>query len=161
MRQYLIGDALIRIKNAQARRFKSVVLPASKVIKSILDILKQECRIFDYKIYDVDTQKVINKLSEAKKAEIHVRLRYFVDKRHVVDSIPLIREVKLYSKPSCRIYKTREALKKLVHHTDLKLYIVSTSAGMCKVVDDSFISNPKNSVSTAHQLGGELICCIA
>ena len=47
-----IGDMIARIKNAQVRNHKKVDLPSSKFKIKILDILKAEGFIIDYKIND-------------------------------------------------------------------------------------------------------------
>ena len=53
-----IGDMIARIKNAQVRNHKKVDLPSSKFKIKILDILKAEGFIIDYKISD---ENVANK----------------------------------------------------------------------------------------------------
>ncbi len=50
-----IGDMLARIKNAQSRNQKKVNLPSSKFKTKIVEVLKEEGFILDFKI--VDDQK--------------------------------------------------------------------------------------------------------
>ena len=45
-----IGDMITRIRNAQMRLLDKVILPSSKFRVKILDVLKQEGYISDYKI---------------------------------------------------------------------------------------------------------------
>ena len=45
-----IGDMISRIRNAQMRLLSKVTIPSSKYRAKILDILKQEGYISDYKL---------------------------------------------------------------------------------------------------------------
>ena len=54
-----IGDMITRIRNAQMRFLESVNIPSSKFRAKILDILKQEGYIADYKILK-DTENKSN-----------------------------------------------------------------------------------------------------
>ena len=61
-----IGDMITRIRNAQMRSLRSVVIPASKFRAKILDILKKEGYIAGYKF-----------LKDAKEREsLSVDLKY-------------------------------------------------------------------------------------
>ena len=60
-----IGDMLTRIRNAQMRRMSKVVIPNSKFRAKILDVLKQEGYISDYKV-----------LSEKDKGNLTIDLKY-------------------------------------------------------------------------------------
>ena len=54
-----IGDMLARIKNSLLRNHKKVELPSSNFKVKILDILKSEGFIIDYKINEKDDNKTI------------------------------------------------------------------------------------------------------
>ena len=47
-----IGDMLTRIRNAQMRALHNVKIPSSKFRAKILEVLKQEGYISDYKLID-------------------------------------------------------------------------------------------------------------
>ena len=52
-----IGDMLTRIRNAQMRSLSSVKIPASKVRAKILEVLKKEGYISDYKLSNDKEEK--------------------------------------------------------------------------------------------------------
>ena len=52
-----IGDMLARIKNAQLRSHKSINLPSSNFKVKIVEILKKEGFIIDYKIESQESNK--------------------------------------------------------------------------------------------------------
>ena len=52
-----IGDMIARIRNAQMRTSNNVAIPNSKFRVKILEILKQEGYISDYKIISGSTKK--------------------------------------------------------------------------------------------------------
>ena len=52
-----IGDMIARLKNAQARNHKKVVLPSSKFKTKIADVLKNEGFIIDYKVNENEKNK--------------------------------------------------------------------------------------------------------
>ena len=82
-----IGDMITRIRNAQLRTLNSVTIPSSKFRARILDVLKQEGYISNYKL-----------LSESKnKNSFLVDLKYN-------NGLPVIKEIKRVSKPGRRIY---------------------------------------------------------
>ena len=123
-----IGDMITRIKNAQMRFLNNVKIPSSKFRAKILDILKQEGYISDYKF-----------LSDPnKKDSISVDLKYD-------QGIPVIKEIKRVSKPGRRIYARASSIPKI--QNGLGLAIVSTSIGIMTDND----ARSKN-------VGGEIIC---
>ena len=123
-----IGDMITRIRNAQMRLLSSVKIPSSKFRVKILEILKQEGYISDYKLLSgVD-----------EKNSISVDLKYN-------NGIPVIKEIKRVSKPGRRIYAKATSIPKI--QNGLGLAIVSTSKGI--MTDDD--ARNKN-------VGGEIIC---
>ena len=123
-----IGDMITRIRNAQMRSLSSVKIPGSKFRASILDVLKKEGYISDYKF-----------LTDAKdKNSLSVSLKYD-------NGNPVIKEIKRVSKPGRRIYAKADSIP--IIQNGLGLAIVSTSKG---IMSDDDAKN-KN-------IGGEIIC---
>ena len=123
-----IGDMITRIRNAQLRALNNVIIPSSKFRAKILDVLKQEGYIANYKIS-----------SDSKKREsLLVDLKYS-------NGIPVIKEIKRVSKPGRRIYAKASSIGKI--QNGLGLAIVSTSMGIMSDND----ARTKN-------IGGEIIC---
>ena len=82
-----IGDMITRIRNAQMRLLNNVKIPGSKFRKKILDVLKQEGYIADYKLLSDSNNKGI----------LSVDLKYN-------NGLPVIKEIKRVSKQGKRIY---------------------------------------------------------
>ena len=123
-----IGDMITRIRNGQMRMLSNVKIPSSKFRVKILDILKQEGYISDYKF-----------LSDSNnKGNLSVDLKYN-------DGLPVIKEIKRVSKPGRRIYARASSIPKI--QNGLGLAIVSTSKGIMTDND----ARTKN-------IGGEIIC---
>ena len=123
-----IGDMITRIRNAQMRLLGTVNIPNSKFRAKILEVLKHEGYISDFKL--VTNEKNINILT--------VNLKY-------TDGSPVIKEIKRVSKPGRRIYARADSISKI--QNGLGLAIVSTSKG---IMTDNDARN-KN-------IGGEIIC---
>tara|TARA_Y100000590_G_scaffold296445_1_gene334042 strand:- start:501 stop:899 length:399 start_codon:yes stop_codon:yes gene_type:complete len=123
-----IADMITRIRNAQMRTLSSVTIPNSKFRARILDVLKGEGYISDYKL-----------LSNKKNVgSLVVDLKYN-------NGIPVIKEIKRVSKPGRRIYARANSIPKI--QSGLGMAIVSTSMGIMS--DNS--ARLKN-------VGGEIIC---
>ena len=110
-----IGDMIARIKNAQVRNHKKVDLPSSKFKIKILDILKAEGFIIDYKINDDDN-----------KSTVKVDLKYH-------SGNPVISTFQRVSKPGRRIFSSAESLPKI--NNGLGIAIVSTPKGVMTDID--------------------------
>ena len=123
-----IGDMITRIRNAQMRLLNNVQIPGSKFRAKILDVLKREGYISDYK-FSSDPNK---------HGSLSVDLKYS-------NGSPVIKEIKRISKPGRRIYARASSIPKI--QNGLGLAIVSTSKG---IMSDSDARN-KN-------IGGEIIC---
>ena len=123
-----IGDMLTRIRNAQMRLLNNVEIPGSKFRAKILDVLKREGYISDYKI--VKDSKNLESLS--------VDLKYS-------NGLPVIKEINRVSKPGRRIYAKATSIPKI--QNGLGVAIVSTSKG---IMTDDEARNKK--------VGGEIIC---
>ena len=123
-----IGDMITRIRNAQLRTLYNVKIPSSKFRAKILEVLKQEGYISNYKL-----------LSDTKnKSTLIVDLKYY-------NGLPVIKEIKRVSKPGRRIYAKANSIAKI--QNGLGLAIVSTSIGIMSDSD----ARTKN-------IGGEIIC---
>ena len=123
-----VGDMITRIRNAQMRLLNNVRMPSSKFREKILDVLKQEGYIADYKL-----------LSDSNnKGNLSVDLKYN-------NGLPVIKEIKRVSKPGRRIYVRATSIPKIKN--GLGLAIVSTSIGIMTDND----ARSKN-------VGGEIIC---
>ncbi|CAK1243815.1 30S ribosomal protein S8 [Fructobacillus fructosus] len=125
-----IADFLTRIRNANLARHASVSIPASKMKKSMAEILKQEGFIRDFEFVEDNKQGVIN-----------VFLKYGEDQERVITGI------KRVSKPGLRKYAKAEDMPKVLN--GLGIAIVSTSMG---VVTDK--------VARANQVGGEVLAYV-
>ena len=123
-----IGDMITRIRNAQLRALYNVKIPSSKFRAKILEVLKQEGYISNYKL-----------LSDSKnRSSLVVDLKYY-------NGLPVIKEIKRISKPGRRIYAKADSIAKI--QNGLGLAIVSTSMGIMSDND----ARTKN-------IGGEIIC---
>ena len=109
-----IGDMLARIKNAQVRNHSKVSLPSSKFKSKIVDVLKAEGYIIDYKIND------------DKKPSIEINLKYN-------SGNPVINTIERISKPGRRIFSSANSLPKI--NNGLGIAIVSTPQGVMTDVD--------------------------
>jgi len=105
-----ISDLLTRIRNAQAVEKASVKIPASKVKRSILKVLKEEGYIEDFAEQAVEGKPVLN-----------VRLKYYAGR-------PVIERIERFSTPGLRKYRGKDKLPKVLG--GLGTAIVSTSHGV-------------------------------
>ena len=123
-----IADMITRIRNAQLRTLGTVSIPSSKFRARILDVLKEEGYISDYKF-----------LSDAKnKGSLIVNLKYH-------NGLPVIKEIRRISKPGRRIYARASSIPRIKN--GLGIAIMSTSIGIMSD-NDARIKN----------VGGEIIC---
>ena len=123
-----IADMITRIRNAQLRTLNTVNIPNSKFRSRILDVLKEEGYISNYK---TSSDKNNNKF-------LLVDLKYN-------NGLPVIKEISRVSKPGRRIYTRADSIPKI--QNGLGLAIVSTSIGIMSD-NDARIKN----------VGGEIIC---
>ena len=110
-----IGDMLARIKNAQMRNSKKVLMPSSKFKTKIADVLKNEGYIIDYKV-----------LSEDSKSNLEILLKYS-------SGNPVISAIQRVSKPGRRIFSSFESLPKI--NNGLGIAIISTPKGVMTDID--------------------------
>lgn len=105
-----IADMLTRIRNANAMKEQTVEVPTSTVKLAILDVLKKEGFIADYKATN-DVKSVTT-----------VTLKYTEDKQRVIKGLKRI------SKPSLHVYSKAENLPRVLN--GLGVAIISTSLGI-------------------------------
>ena len=110
-----VGDMLARIKNSQVRNHKKVQLPSSKFKVKIVEVLKSEGYIIDYKVEN-----------EQKKPNLEINLKYNLGN-------PVISNIERISKPGRRIFSSAESLPKI--NNGLGIAIVSTPKGVMTDVD--------------------------
>lgn len=105
-----ISDLLTRIRNAQLVDKAAVNIPASKVKRSILKVLKDEGYIEAFADVTVEG-----------KAMLQVRLKYYAGR-------PVIERIERVSTPGLRKYRGKEKLPKVLG--GLGVAVVSTSKGV-------------------------------
>ena len=123
-----IADMIARIRNANLRSLSSVSIPSSKFRAKILEVLREEGYISDYKLL----------LDKRKKGSIIVNLKYN-------NGFPVIKEIRRISKPGRRIYTKADSIPRI--QSGLGIAIVSTSKGIMSD-NDARLKN----------IGGEIIC---
>lgn len=109
-RTHLIADGFTMIRNAIMAKKQSVDIPAANILKSILEILKREDYIDDFKIID-----------DKKQGILRIYLKY-------IDLKSAIRNIKLISKPGLRIYVRHDKIPLVIRGRGLA--IISTSKGI-------------------------------
>lgn len=106
-----VADLLTHIRNGHAAKKQVVKLPCSNIKVAIVNVLKDEGYIEDYKIND---------LTPAIK-QLEVKLKYYNGK-------PVIVRIDRASRPGLRRYRSADALPKVLG--GLGLAIISTSKGV-------------------------------
>lgn len=125
-----IADMLTRIRNANQMRYEVVEMPASKLKKQVLELLKREGYIKDVEYVEDDKQGIIR-----------VSLKYTETKERVIKGLKRI------SKPGLRVYAKANEVPKVLN--GLGVAIVSTSKGI--VTDRE---------ARQQQIGGEVLAYI-
>ncbi len=125
-----IADMLTRIRNANAMKYKTVSIPASKMVKGIADILTAEGYIDGY---DEETTSA--------GGNVILNLKYSKKKERVITGLKRI------SKPGLRVYAKSTEMPKVLN--GLGIAIISTSEGLM-TDKDARIKN----------LGGEVLAYI-
>lgn len=105
-----VGDLITRIRNAQMRGRSKLTTPASTLRVRVLQVLKDEGYIRDFRNIENDGHK-----------EIEIELKYF-------EGAPAIHEIQRVSKPGRRVYSSIKDLR-LVRN-GLGISIISTPKGV-------------------------------
>ena len=123
-----IADMLTRIRNANTVGHDTVDVPASKMKKSIAEILADEGYIKGFDVID-----------DNKQGTIRIEMKYGAGKERVISGIKKI------SKPGLKVYAKAEDVPKVLG--GLGVAIISTSKG---VISDK--------EARKLGVGGEVIC---
>ncbi len=106
----LVADAFTIIRNAIMAKKDNADIPASNNVKSILEILKKENYIENFKL-----------IEDKKQGVVRVYLKYIASK-------PAIRNIKRISKPGLRVYVKHGRIPSVLRGRGLA--IISTSKGI-------------------------------
>ena len=123
-----IGDMIARIKNAQLRNHKFIILPSSNFKVKIAEVLKKEGFIIDYKVESI----------KSNSFNLSINLKYNLGS-------PVISTIERISKPGRRIFSSAQSLPKI--NNGLGIAIISTPKGVMTDID-----------ARKQKLGGEIIC---
>lgn len=107
---YRLADMITQIRNGQQARLASVRVQASKLLGNVLEVLKKEGFIRDYR-----------KVEQGARAEFEIELKYYEGER-------VIKEIVCISKPGRRVYCEISKLPK--YYNGLGIAILSTSKGV-------------------------------
>jgi small subunit ribosomal protein S8 len=105
-----VGDLITRIRNAQLRGRTKLTSPASTLRNRVLQVLKDEGYIRDFR-----------EVANGAHKEIEIELKYF-------EGSPAIHEIQRVSKPGRRVYSSIKDLR-LVRN-GLGISIISTPKGV-------------------------------
>ncbi len=123
-----LGDMLTRIRNGQGAGKSQISAPASKLRRNVLDVLKREGYIRDFRVE-----------KDAKGFDqVVIELKYH-------DGTPVIREISRVSKPGRRVYSKIKELPRF--YNGLGIMILSTPRGV--MADHE---------ARAANVGGEVLC---
>lgn len=125
-----IGNVLTIIRNGCRAHHESVDVPSSNMAKAVVEVLKQEGFIENYRYSD-----------DGKQGTLRIYLRYLNNKE------PVISNVKLISKPGLKVYVTRQTIPSVLRGRGTA--IISTSKG---------IITDKQAKELG--IGGEVICYV-
>ena len=106
-----IADMLTRIRNANSQKHKTVDIPASKMKKSIAEILLNEGYIKSYE-----------EISNENQGILRISLKYTEKGKKVISGLKRI------SKPGLRIYAAKDELPRVLN--GLGIALISTSKGV-------------------------------
>ncbi|TYB92352.1 MAG: 30S ribosomal protein S8 [Kosmotoga sp.] len=128
-----IADMLTRIRNANAAFKETVDIPASNLKRAVVDMLKKEGYVEEYKY-----------IEDGKQGVLKVFLKYSGDRRHrerVINGIVRV------SKPGRRIYVKKDKLPKV--KSGMGIAVISTSNGLITDKEARKLG-----------VGGEVICYV-
>ncbi|MBT4426057.1 MAG: 30S ribosomal protein S8 [Rhodospirillaceae bacterium] len=123
-----IADMITRIRNGQRAHKSSISTPASKMRRSVLDVLQKEGFIRGYTAGE----------SADGKATFEVELKYSEGK-------PVIEAIQRVSRPGRRVYSRVEDLPRVFN--GLGISIVSTPRGVLSDIE-----------ARKQNVGGEILC---
>jgi len=106
----LVADAFTMVRNAIMGKKENVDVPSSNTVKAILDILKKESYIENFKLID-----------DKKQGVARIYLKYIAGK-------PAIKSIKRASRPGLRLYVKKDKVPTVLRGRGLA--IISTSKGI-------------------------------
>ncbi|HMQ07122.1 MAG TPA: 30S ribosomal protein S8 [Saprospiraceae bacterium] len=127
-----IADFLTRIRNAQKAGHRTVSIPASKLKKSITEILYENGYILKYRFNE----------EAGKQGVIDIALKYDTQTKE-----PMIRSLGRISRPGLRKYSASGDLPRIIN--GLGIAIISTSKGLMT-----------DKQARKEHVGGEVLCYI-
>nr|YP_009399768.1 ribosomal protein S8 [Digenea simplex]ARW69587.1 ribosomal protein S8 [Digenea simplex] len=127
----IISDTLTRIRNANLAKHQIVQVPATKITRNIIKVLKEEGFIYQFE-----------EIEDNFKKYLLISLKYQGKKK-----VPIITELKRISKPGLRVYANYKELPRVLG--GIGIAIISTSKGI--MTDKS---------ARQFGLGGEVLCYI-
>ncbi|HOX54730.1 MAG: 30S ribosomal protein S8 [Candidatus Omnitrophica bacterium] len=125
-----IANMLTSIRNANRGKKETVDVPASKMALAIVDLLKKQGYIENFR-----------KMEDKKQGSLRVYLKFDEEAN------PVISGLKRISRPGLRVYADRENIPRVLN--GLGLAILSTSKGILT-----------DSQARQHNVGGEVICYV-
>ena len=125
-----IADYLTRIRNANSVNHEKVEIPASKLKKTMTQILKDEGMIKDFEY-----------IEDGKQGIIRVHLKYGPNKQKVISGLKRI------SRPGLRVYAKKDEVPRILG--GLGIAIISTSQGLMT-----------DKQARKRGLGGEVLCYV-
>lgn len=125
-----IADFLTRVRNANSVYHEKVEIPASKVKKTMAEILKREGYIKDFEF-----------IEDEKQGVLRLYLKYGPNKEKVITGLKRI------SKPGLRVYAKKDQVPRVLG--GLGVAVISTSRGLMG-----------DKEARKQGLGGEVICYI-
>ena len=126
-----IADMLTRIRNANLAKHQIVQVPATKITRNIIKVLKEEGFIYNFE-----------EINENLKTYLLISLKYKGKNKK-----PVITALKRISKPGLRVYANHRDLPSVLG--GIGIAIISTSRG---VMTDRQARH--------HGLGGEVLCYV-
>ena len=132
--RYLVANAVISIKNTRSKGydFSKINVPYSGLTMSVLKKIQENGYIMN----------VVETLDGIKR-------NISLDVKFNQNGFPLVRDVKILSKPSARVYYTVEKMRHINMRNPFSLVIMSTSVGVMTIVE-----------ALNRGIGGEAICTI-
>lgn len=127
-----IADFLTRIRNAQLAGHRMVQIPASKLKKSMTEILYDQGFILKYKFDD----------AAGPQGLINIALKY-----NKATGKPVIQKLQRVSRPGLRKYSDKASLPRVIN--GLGIAIISTSKGV--------MTDKK---ARQENVGGEVLCYV-
>lgn len=126
-----ISDMLTRIRNANLAKHQIVQVPATKITRNIIKVLREEGFIYEFE-----------EIGENLRCYLLISLKYKGKNKK-----PVITSLKRISKPGLRVYANHKEIPRVLG--GIGIAIISTSKGIMT-----------DSQARHNGLGGEVLCYI-